>query len=144
MIREALAIIRHVRNAERKHPSFPELIAKKHTTSRAMTQRMNSAKSQNDSGGETISSVLEEECAELMCAMHKRRWRSAESELLDVVAVCWRIYKFIRAKKRERYNRVVSYLRYKMMLERKILVQEELFPDFMHNDPIMNPMGVQP
>lgn len=143
MIREALAIALHIRRAERKHPNFPDMVARKHTTFRSLQQRMDAVKTQNDSGAETMASVLEEECAELFCDMYKKRWRRAERELFDIIAVCWRIYKFIRARKREQYNRVASYLRYRRMLQHRQLIQGELFPHYGQDPCRFSPFSLE-
>ena len=139
MIHEALAVASHIRKAVHKHPSFPENVVVKHTTYRSLSQRLDSVRLQNDNGRETISSVLDEECAELFCAIYKKRWHKAESELLDVIAVLFRVWKIIKARKRERYNRIASYIRYRRMLRYKYIIQDELFPD-MHKSWRIDPV----
>lgn len=91
-----------------------------------------------------MASVLEEECAELFCDMYKKRWRRAERELFDIIAVCWRIYKFIRARKREQYNRVASYLRYRRMLQHRQIVQGELFQRNCNTNYCADPFSCTP
>ena len=115
-IREAVAIELNLRRAESKHPTFPEIACQKHTTYRALAQSRDYWRKINDGGRETVSSVLNEEIAELLCELFKKRWGRAERELLDVIAVCFRLWRIIRSKRKERYNRVVSYLKYKRML----------------------------
>ena len=115
-IREVVAIELNLRMAESKHPTFPEIACHKHTTYRALVQSRDYWRKINDGGRETVTSVLNEEIAELLCELFKKRWGRAERELLDVIAVCFRLWRVIRRKRKERYNRVVSYLKYKRML----------------------------
>ena len=126
-IREAVAIELNLRRAESKHPTFPEMACQKHTTYRALAQSVDYWRKVNDCGRETVSSVLNEEIAELLCELFKKRWGRAEKELLDVIAVCFRLWRVIRRKRKEPYNRVVSYLKYKRML-RFNQIQQLQFP----------------
>lgn len=134
-IREAVAINLNILKAESKHPVFPELACQKHTTFRALAQSRDYWRKVNDSGRETVTSVLSEEIAELLCELFKHRWGRAEKELLDVIAVCFRLWRVIRRKRKERYNRVVSYLKYKRML-RYNQIQQLQFPYTQDIDPI--------
>ena len=126
-IREAVAIELNLRRAESKHPTFPEIACQKHTTYRSLVQSRDYWRKINDGGRETVTSVLNEEIAELLCELFKKRWGRAEKELLDVIAVCFRLWRVIRRKRKERYNRVVSYLKYKRML-RFNQIQQIQFP----------------
>ena len=134
-IREAVAIELNLRRAESKHPTFPEMACQKHTTYRALAQSRDYWRKVNDSGRETVTSVLSEEIAELLCELFKKRWGRAEKELLDVIAVCFRLWRIIRRKRKERYNRVVSYLKYKRML-RYSKIQQLYLPYSKEIDPI--------
>lgn len=126
MITEAIKIKQNLSRAERKHPKFPELVCARHTTYRSLVQNRDFYTEMNDKGKETIASVLGEEVSELLCEMFKKRWGRAEKELLDVIAVCFRIWKIIRKEKKSRYNKIVSYRKYKKMLEHRTLVQSEM------------------
>ena len=91
----AIEIFRHTRKAKRKHPSFPTRIMNAKTTRRAVALKCAYWKSLNDSGKETVNSVLQEEVCELMDSMYSGRWKLALSELYDVIAVLLRIRKDI-------------------------------------------------
>lgn len=134
-IREAVAINLNILKAESKHPAFPEMACQKHTTFRALAQSRDYWRKVNDGGRETVASVLNEEIAELLCELFRKRWGRAEKELLDVIAVCFRLWRVIRRKRKERYNRVVSYLKYKRML-RYNQIQQLQFPYTQDIDPI--------
>lgn len=110
-------IYKNLKKALKKHPTFPERIVNPHTTYRAMVQSREYFQRMNDAGRETVASVINEEVGELLCEMHKRRWRRAEKEWLDVVSVLIRTYFIIKRKKKERYNEIMSYIRYRRMLK---------------------------
>jgi len=129
MLSIVFGIYKNLKKAMEKHPTFPERIVNPHTTYRAMVQNREYFQRMNDAGRETVASVINEEICELLCEMHKCRWRRAEKEWLDVVSVLIRTYFIIRRKKKERYNEIMSYRKYRRMLGFNTLLQADLFSD---------------
>ena len=117
MLSIMFSIYKNLKKALKKHPIFPERIVNPHTTYRSMVQNREYFQRMNDAGKETVASVIYEEIGELLCEMHKRRWRRAEKEWFDVVSVLIRTYFIIKRKKKERYNEIMSYIRYRRMLQ---------------------------
>lgn len=129
MLSIMFGIYKNLKRAMKKHPTFPEKIVNPHTTYRAMAQNREYFQRMNDAGRETVASVINEEIGELLCEMHKRRWRRAEKEWLDVVAVLIRTYFIIKRKKKERYNEIMSYIRYRRMLQFNKIEQPMILHD---------------
>ena len=126
MIQEIFRLRRHLKNAVVKHPSFPKSVVLKHTTFNALYKNRDKFRRINDSGNETVASVINEEVSEMLCEMYKGRWHRAEAEWYDCIAVMLRVLKMIKCKKMERINRIASHLRYRRMLEHTTFEQLKL------------------
>lgn len=100
MIRTAIGIWRSLRNAKSKHPDFPTKVCNTRTTHKSVRLGCEYWRRQNDGGRESVTSVLNEEVAEMLAEMYAGNWRNAEREWCDVIAVMIRIREHIRRESR--------------------------------------------